>query len=192
MSAAANDPPRAGPTHIEPASPELLSDPLDFFFAEHFRQRTLYHCVEQLATAESLDRDLASEVLAFLRHDMMLHVQDEEESLFPAMRRRCPPEDEIERVLSALSAEHAGDRHFGEVAIAGLEAALAGGTLPSRKPALREAMVDFARNERRHLALENSIVLPLARLRLTAEDLAEISLQMMQRRGQPFAEEAAK
>jgi hemerythrin-like domain-containing protein len=162
MAAAVNQPPL-----IEPAPPALLSDPLGFFFAEHFRQRRLCNLMEQLANAAALDRDLTSGILAFLQDDMVLHVQDEEEDLFPLMRRRCPPEDEIERVLSALTAEHAGDRHLSGLVVEGL----------------REAMVDFARNERRHLALENSIVLPLARLRLTEDDLAMLSACMTRRHG---------
>ncbi|MGD1880617.1 MAG: hemerythrin domain-containing protein [Kiloniellaceae bacterium] len=171
-----------GPPQIEPSSSALLSDPLDFFFAEHFRQRKVCNCLERLADAAALDSALVEELLAFLRHDMTLHVRDEEEDLFPLMRQRCPPEDEIERVLSALSSEHAGDRHLADIVIAGLEAALAGGPLPVGDPGLREAMIDFARNERRHLALEISVVLPLARLRLTADDLADLSARLAARR----------
>jgi hemerythrin-like domain-containing protein len=178
MAAAVNQPPL-----IEPAPPALLSDPLGFFFAEHFRQRRLCNLMEQLANAAALDRDLTSGILAFLQDDMVLHVQDEEEDLFPLMRRRCPPEDEIERVLSALTAEHAGDRHLSGLVVEGLQTALADGRPPSAYAGLREAMVDFARNERRHLALENSVVLPLARLRLTEDDLATLSACMTRRHG---------
>jgi len=167
---------------IEPASPALLGDPLDFFFAEHFRQRKLCNLIEELALAEVFDTRLAVEVVAFLRHDMALHVQDEEEDLFPLVRQRCAPQDEIERVISALAAEHAGDRHLADIVIEGLQAALREGTAVAAQAGLREAMIDFARNERRHLALENSVVLPLARLRLTAADLAELSARMMARR----------
>lgn len=169
-------------TQIEPASAALLSDPLDFFFAEHFRQRKLCNLIEEMALAETLDWTLTAEVLDFLRHDMALHVQDEEEDLFPLMRLRCPPEDEIERVLSALTAEHAGDRHLAELLIAGLQKALAEAQPPAAQAGLREAMIDFARNERRHLALENSVVLPLARRRLTPADLARLSAGLLHRR----------
>jgi hemerythrin-like domain-containing protein len=177
MCAAVEDPPQ-----IEPASSALLSDPLDFFFAEHFRQRKVCNCLERLATIKALDVTLATELLGFLRRDMALHVQDEEEDLFPLMRLRCSLEDGIERVIAALSAEHAGDRHLADIVITGLESALADGPLPAADPELRDAMIDFARNERRHLALENSVVLPLARLRLTAADLAELSARLTRRR----------
>jgi hemerythrin-like domain-containing protein len=170
---------------IEPASSALLSDPLDFFFAEHFRQRELCNLIEDMAWAESLDRQAVEEVLGFLRHDMVLHVQDEEQDLFPLMRLRCPPEDGIERVLSALTAEHAGDHHLADVVIEGLEGALAAARPASARPGLREAMIDLARNERRHLALENSVVLPLARLRLQPEDLTQLSEHLQRRRQDP-------
>ncbi|WP_340116736.1 hemerythrin domain-containing protein [Pelagibius sp. 7325] len=173
---------RKSPSQIEPTSVALLSDPLDFFFAEHFRQRKLCNLIEQVALAERLDPLLAAEVFAFLQHDTVLHVQDEEQDLFPLMRRRCPPEDEIERVLSALTAEHAGDRHLAAIVIEGLQTALRDAQAVSDLPGLREAMVDFARNERRHLALENSVVLPLARLRLTPDDLVQLSARLLQRR----------
>ena len=51
-------------------------------------------------------------------------------------------------------------------------------------------MFDFARNERRHLALENSVVLPLARRRLSAEDLAGLSARLTARHGAAPASEA--
>lgn len=179
---------RKRPSQIEPASVALLSDPLDFFFAEHFRQRKLCNLIEQMALTETLDALLAAEVLGFLQHDTLLHVLDEEQDLFPLMRKRCPPEDEIERVLSALTAEHAGDRHLADMVIEGLRTALRDAQPVSAQVGLREAMVDLARNERRHLALENSVVLPLARLRLTPEDLAQLSAGLRQRR-QPGGEE---
>ncbi|MEO3427365.1 hemerythrin domain-containing protein [Pelagibius sp. CAU 1746] len=167
---------------IEPASVALLSDPLDFFFAEHFRQRKLCNLIEEMALAETLDWTLTAEVLDFLRHDAAMHVRDEEEDLFPLMQERCPPEDEIDRVLSALTAEHAGDRHLADILIEGLEKALAEAQPPSAFPGLREAMIDFARNERRHLALENSVLLPLARRRLSEEDLVRLSARLLRRR----------
>lgn len=186
MNAALRSPPQ-----IEPASAALLSDPLDFFFAEHFRQRKLCNLIEEMALAETLDWTLTAEVLDFLRNDAVLHVQDEEEDLFPLMRERCPPEDEIERVLSALTAEHAGDRHLADLVIEGLEKALAEAQPPSAFPGLREAMIDFARNERRHLALENSVVLPLARRRLLPDDLVRLSARLLRRREESAGEESA-
>jgi hemerythrin-like domain-containing protein len=179
----------AGRPSIEAASSTLLSDPLDFLFAEHFRHRKLCNLLEELALATRQQTPLAGEVLAlarevlaFLCHDMEVHVQDEELDLFPLLRLRSVPEDGSERVLSALAAEHAGDRHLANLVISGLQRVLAEGRPRAQQTGLREAMIDLARNERRHLALENAIVLPLARRRLEKADLAELSARMMRRR----------
>jgi hypothetical protein len=57
---------------MEAASTALLGDPLDFVFAEHFRQRKLCNLLERLALAEAVDARLTAEVLGFLQHDMVL------------------------------------------------------------------------------------------------------------------------
>jgi len=46
-----------------------------------------------------------------------------------------------------------------------------------------EAMQAYAASEMRHLALENGVVLALARIRLTRPDLKAISRSMKLRRG---------
>lgn len=170
------------PPQIEPPALALLNDPIDFFFAEHFRQRTVCNLLEVLAKAEPLDRAMADEVLSFLKHDLPLHVQDEEEDLFALLRRRCLPEDGIEQVLATLSAEHAADRAMAETIVTGLQQVLRGRASVARRTRLRRAMRDFARNERRHLALENAVMLPLARRRLADKDLTMLTVQMWWRR----------
>lgn len=170
------------PPQIEPPPLALLNDPIDFFFAEHFRQRTVCNLLEQLAAADPLDHAMAGEVLSFLRHDLPLHVQDEEEDLFPLLRLHCLPEDEIERVLAALTAEHAADCLTAKTIVSGLQHALRGKASVAIRARLRAAMREFARNERRHLALENAVMLPLARRRLTDRDLTRLTVQMWWRR----------
>jgi hemerythrin-like domain-containing protein len=48
---------------------------------------------------------------------------------------------------------------------------------------VRTRLARFAGHARRHLILENAIILPFARLRLTRHDLETLRLRMMQRRG---------
>lgn len=169
--------------HIEPMPAEMLAQPLDFFFADHFRQRTVCSLMEDLANAQALDTGMAEEVLAFLREDMALHVRDEEEDLFPLLRRRCDPEDEIDAVLGTLAAEHDADERLARTIVEGLTVMIAGGTAVRSDPELREILLEFARCQRRHLALENNIVLPIARMRLTEIDLANLSKRMEVRHG---------
>lgn len=168
---------------IEPLPPELVHEPLNWLFAEHYRHRQLCQLIERVGNATVLLRDEAEEILAFLRHDMPLHVIDEEDDLFPLLRRRCQPADELDAVLGAMSAEHRDDLEQARALIAGLERALEDGQAPGRDRETRRLFTEFALHERRHIALENAVVLPIARLRLTAADLRSLSIRLAARRG---------
>ncbi len=168
---------------IEPLPPELIHEPLNWLFAEHYRHRQLCQLIERVGNATVLLRDEAQEILAFLRHDMPLHVIDEEDDLFPLLRRRCQPADELDAVLGALSAEHRDDLEQSRALIAGLQRGLADGQAPGHDRETRSLFTEFAVHERRHIALENAVVLPIARLRLTAADLRSLSIRLAARRG---------
>jgi hemerythrin-like domain-containing protein len=168
---------------IEPLPPELVHEPLNWLFAEHYRHRQLCQLIDRVGTATVLLRDEAQEILDFLRHDMPLHVIDEEDDLFPLLRRRCHPGDELDAVLGALSAEHRDDLEHSRTLIAALEQALADGQAPARDRNARRLFTDYAQHERRHIALENAVVLPIARLRLSAPDLRSLSTRLAARRG---------
>ena len=168
---------------IEPLPAELVHEPLNWLFAEHYRHRQLCQLIERVGAATILLRDEVHEILAFLRHDMPLHVIDEEDDLFPLLRRRCQPADELDAVLGALSAEHHDDLDRSRTLIAALEQALADGQAPGHDREIRRLFTDFALHERRHIALENAVVLPIARLRLTAADLRSLSVRLAARRG---------
>lgn len=179
---------------IEPLPPELVHEPLNWLFAEHYRHRQLCQLIERVGNATILLHDEAQEILAFLRHDMPLHVIDEEDDLFPLLRRRCLPADELDAVLGALSAEHHDDLELSRSLIAALVQALADGRAPGLDREHRRLFSQFALHERRHIALENAVVLPIARLRLTAADLRSLSIRLAARRGvllDPLVEEAA-
>lgn len=168
---------------IEPLPPELIHEPLNWLFAEHYRHRQLCQLIERVGNATVLLRDEAQEILAFLRHDMPLHVIDEEDDLFPLLRRRCQPADELDGVLGALSVEHRDDLEQSRALISGLQRGLADGQAPGHDRETRALFTEFAIHERRHIALENAVVLPIARLRLTTEDLRSLSIRLAARRG---------
>ncbi|MGI9522769.1 MAG: hypothetical protein ACR2PG_14090, partial [Hyphomicrobiaceae bacterium] len=75
--------------HLEPLPRELLRKPLDYILADHLRQRVLCVLCEQLANTEVLIVEIAEEVVAYLKTDMRVHVIDEEQDLFPLIRRRA-------------------------------------------------------------------------------------------------------
>lgn len=170
-------------TEIEPLPAQLLHEPLNWLFAEHYRHRQLCRLIDRVGTATVLLRDEAGEILAFLRNDMALHIIDEEDDLFPLLRRRCQPEDGLAQLLGALSAEHRDDAEQAAVLTAALERALTDGRAPGQDMESRRLFTDFALHERRHIALENAVVLPIARLRLTPQDLRHLSTRLAARRG---------
>lgn len=169
---------------IGPVPEYLLDSPIEFLIADHVRQRTVFDLIEQLARSAVLDRDLTAEVLRFLENDMVAHVTDEEVGLFPLLRRRCEPEDEIEQVLENLSAEHAAEERVAVEIRAGLAEALETDCRIADIIGLEERMLGFAAAEQRHLALEYAIVLPIARARLSEDDLRDLGARMIARRAQ--------
>lgn len=170
-------------TELEDMPTDLFATPLDWFFAEHYRHRQLCQLVDEVAAATVFDGERISRIVDFLRHDLPLHIIDEEEDLFPLLRRRCLPEDDLEPVLGMLSAEHRSDEDTARTVRTHLEASLDRQVAPGLDPAKKRAMTDFAAQERRHLGLENAVVLPIARLRLSAEDLAGLGRRLAARRG---------
>lgn len=168
---------------IEPISPELMATPLDFFFAEHFRHRQLCALIDQLSTATFFDPGPIAEVVDFLRFEAPIHIIDEEEDLFPLLRRRCLVEDDVEGVLGVLSAEHKADAILGRTVRDYLERCLDTRAAPGASLEGRRDLAAFAAQERRHLALENAVVLPIARQRLTADDLTGLARRLAARRG---------
>ncbi|MFZ5729685.1 MAG: hemerythrin domain-containing protein [Pseudomonadota bacterium] len=168
---------------IEEIPRELLREPLEWFFAEHYRHRQLCRLVEEVAAASAFAAEPITRILDFIRYDLALHVIDEEEDLFPLLRRRALPEDEIENALGRLSAEHRADVAHAEAVRTRLEACLSACKAPGLDPQAKSTLVTFARHELRHLALENAVVLPIARLRLSTEDLLALSRRLAARRG---------
>ena len=168
---------------IEEIPRELMTEPLDWFFAEHYRHRQFCRLLTEVAAAHVFDGERITALVEFIRNDLALHIIDEEEDLFPLLRRRALPEDEIEDVLGRLSAEHKTDSMCAQSVRGHLENCLARQSAPGMIPEARKALQDFASHELRHLALENAVVLPIARLRLSGGDLRAMSRRLAARRG---------
>ena len=166
--------------YLPRTDPSLPANPLDFIAEGHLRERTVCTMLDRIAAGDNDDQAL-EQVRWFLNIELPLHLKDEEEDLFPLMRRRCEPADAIDAVIDRLGAEH---RHAQSDTpeIVGIIA------LTSRDPdalshANREALTRYAAHARRHLIVENAIILPIARARLTKADLNSLRLRMLQRRG---------
>lgn len=163
--------------------PALLRQPLEWFAAEHYRHRQFCGLMHEVADSDTFEPASISALIEFLRHELGRHLADEEQDLFPLMRKRARAEDQVDEVLDRLVAEHRGDLAHGHGLRAHLERCLQTRTPPGRDPAVKLALGAFAAQELRHLALENAVVLPLARLRLTERDQKALSRRLAARRG---------
>lgn len=179
MTSHASEPNR-GPS-LPPTTSESLENPLDFIQEDHQREREICETLEDLAGSTVPDEHQVTRVLSFLGEGLPLHLEDEELDLFPLVRRRCEPEDEIERAIERLSQDH---RHttadISDVVAVLRELGREGKEITGDE---RSVLSRYAANTRRHLMLENAVILPFARLRLTAADLETLRLRMLQRRG---------
>lgn len=181
--------PVAGGTKAASAHPivealpfSLIDQPLDYILADHFRKRSICVALKRFAAEGQAARSDADVVIAFLDKDLPLHHADEDSDLFPAVRRRALPEDDLGAALARLSEDH----RQSDVMISAIIQALA--ATPNRDPVhlnrqAKDVMRAYAASEHRHLAMENGIVMAIARIRLKPADLGTISQGMKQRRG---------
>ncbi len=177
---------------LGPIPESLLLEPLDYIYADHFRQRAVCVKLEQLIEDpdDPCARHEAAEILAFMEQDLPLHIADEEDSLFPLLRLRCQPEDDIEQVLQILSEEHASDEALAKDLIAELRRlSTARGRAGGR--ALKWVALAYIQTQRRHLSWENALLLAIARRRLMPADLVSLGRDMAQRRGVSYPKPAS-
>lgn len=157
-------------------------DPLEFMLAEHLNHRRMCRALERLAAAPEFDAARITALLDFIRFDLTLHVIDEEEDFFPMLRERCLAEDEVESVLARLSEEHAEDKALSVRVRDVLNVCLILRKPPRAIEGGADALIKFAQHEMRHLALENAVVVPLARRRFSQADLRTLSQRLLARR----------
>ena len=159
----------------------LLQNPLDFLAEDHMREREVCALIDNLVAARSIKRAERQTILSFLKEGLPQHLADEEIDLFPLMLERCDPEEEIKSVIDKLESDHAH-----AFADAPAITALIAPTEPddaALSATDRVQLADFASHSRRHLILENAIILPIARARLTKHDLKTMREHMLERRG---------
>lgn len=167
---------------IEAVDPRLLAAPLDFLEAEHYRFRAFFAHLDRLRREKRAAPRAATArlLLDFLARDAALHLAEEETDLFPLLRIRCRAADGIERVLALIEVERARAHELAVAVVAGLRQCAR-----RCEPAagFADCAAAFAAALRRDVDWENALVLPLARKRLTASDLARLSEAMAARRG---------
>lgn len=169
---------RSDPWAIEPIPKGLMDKPIEFIFAEHHRQREAA-AIMVVAADGGFNKRGVADLIAFLEEDFARHIGDEEIVLFPILRQRCLPEDNIDRIIDRLQDEHRTDESDGDAVIGILKQRLEGRPLSASSSArLRR----FAEHIRQHLALENNVLLPIARVRLDEEMLGILAAMLRERR----------
>jgi hemerythrin-like domain-containing protein len=160
---------------IEKIPENLLREPIDYVYADHYRQRTVCAMLDDLASdpCGEIASQKSAALLGYLENDLALHIADEDEDLFPRLKARARPEDGVDSVLEILAEEHESDIRRVPPLIAALRELVAGKRPADEKDFVRNAIV-FAESQRHHLAWEHGIIMPLARKRLTRTDLTEI------------------
>lgn len=156
-------------------------DPLEFILFEHMKHREMCNAFDELAVDPRYNEARVVGLAEFIRNDLTLHVSDEEELLFPLLRRRCAPEDDIEDTLARLSSEHAADMDLTARVRVLLLTAATDEKAPADLPGARELLHAFAQSQRRHMMLENAVLIPLARKRLSESDLDLLSRRLAAR-----------
>lgn len=166
---------------------EMLDQPLEMLGGCHERIRTRCVLVERIAAQlvtrlpDAEMREAAHSVVRFFDTAADAHHCDEEEDLFPALIASVPREDlEATRLLVArLGADHVRlgalwrDMRRQLVLLAAVGA----------RSLTQTHAAEFRQAYERHIAIEESEVLPLAQRVLGATSVAAIGAHMAQRRG---------
>lgn len=161
--------------------PELLATPLDFIAEDHDRIREMCALIEQIAGGSDTPPEIVARLTRFVRSELPVLIADESSDLLPLMHRRCHPEDEIVRLRARLDAEHDTAMSLLPDVLETLGALEAGRRdVPASSLTLLQ---NFAAHLHRHLIFESAILIPLARARLTPDDLKTLRARMTERRG---------
>ncbi len=163
-----------------PTSVMLLRNPLDFIAEDHLRLRTMCRELDRLAEDTQIEDCAIAVMIEYLKKELPLLLADEDQDLIPMVLSRAEPEDELPKLIARLVQEHAAIGSHLKAVTGGLAGVILATELSGQ---LRDAMRELASATRRHLILENAILLPLARARLSEEDLHELRSAMLQRRG---------
>jgi iron-sulfur cluster repair protein YtfE (RIC family) len=163
---------------LTPIDPAQLATPIDYLHSVHLREREACAILDRIADLGRTSAMEVTSVLSFLSNELSTHLKDEEMDLFPLLQERCTEEDEIDRLLQKLRTDH---RHA-DFDTPRVTAILKDAT-HGIEPAACEELRRYADHARRHLILENAILLPFARLRLTERDIEVLQIAMTQRRG---------
>jgi len=172
-------------THVVKEQAVFARNPLDVLAHDHALQEQLCDAMERIADGlpDDVDRRLCGQVASCLKYDLPLHHRDEETGLFPLLRKRALSTDGIGEIIDRLTDEHVTDSDYASEISEALDVLGEGGKADN-PDMLGYMLRGFFERYRRHVLWENTLVLPLARRRLTPEDLEVLSARMELNRAQ--------
>lgn len=159
-----------------------VDEPLDFLRGDTFRQRRVCQTIDHFMTGEAP----ANEIIAaceYLSVDYPLHQFDVADDLVPLLRDRCKPSDNIMPVLEELAEAQKTVRSLAVKTVKALVGQLERRSEGGPSKALQRQTGELLTGLRRLSAIESGIILPLARVRLSEVDLADLSRRLKRRRG---------
>lgn len=160
-------------------------DPLRILREEHALQNELCDLLEAIADGlpKRFDDALALVSVSLLESGLPSHMRLEEEALFPLLRRRVSGDHPLHMALVCLESEHDRDGAILVEIIDGLKTAIADGEVRNADM-LGYMLRGFFESQRRHIAWEEAVLLPVAETVLTVDDLREMQDWVM-RSGHP-------
>jgi len=155
-------------------------DPIGLIAEEHALQRELCDLLEALADGlpHSFDKAMALIAVSILEGSVPRHMRLEEEALFPMLRERVADDDPLRAALACLEEEHERDSAIlDELSDALKTAAEAGAVI--NPDMLGYMLRGYFDSQRRHIAWEDRVVLPVAAQVLTPEDQSALQAWVM-------------
>ncbi|KUO54408.1 MAG: hypothetical protein APF80_08215 [Alphaproteobacteria bacterium BRH_c36] len=142
---------------------------------DHVLKLELCDALERLADGlpNETDTGLANAAVTVLRRGLPDHIELEERHLFPLLRRRIADDEIFRPVLEQLEYEHEHDDASAIEISEELERLAEVGQARNAEM-LGYMLRGFFVTLRRHVYWENAMVLPLARRKLTENDLDEL------------------
>lgn len=168
-----------------PAASCPAPDPLRILREEHALQSELCDLLEAIADGlpQHFDSSLALVSVSILETGMPSHMRLEEEALFPLLRRRVSGDHPLHQALECLESEHDRDGASLIEIVDGLKTAISDGEVRNADM-LGYMLRGFFESQRRHIAWEEAVLMPVAESVLTAEDLRQMQDWVM-RSGHP-------
>jgi iron-sulfur cluster repair protein YtfE (RIC family) len=133
-------------------------------------------------------REALEVALRYFRKAAPLHTQDEEASLFPRLRAADSAEAQAAlEALDSLEADHdVADIAHAEVDRLGQRWLEVGSLTAEETLHLMETLHTLQETYRRHIAVEDQIIFPMAGRALTPEQITAVGQEMATRRGVPY------